>query len=159
MDSIKNNFNSRSKVNQYQDDYKMNNMMQPRSIYNPWSSFSVNLENAQVMLKICQILSNYNEDIEYKVNSDQYKIDGIIFMTDHNHVFFMISIYKDKGDGNQENMNMNYMNMNMNMNMSMNKKIGSKNQELNLFENQEIQYLFRDFVVTLKIFIYPQVLL
>lgn len=85
-------------IQQSKDDHKMDDMMMETNIQNPWSSFSVNFECAQVILKICQILSNYNQDIEYKVNCDQYKVDGIIFMTDHNHVFFMISIYNNSNN-------------------------------------------------------------
>mmetsp|Transcript_40740 Transcript_40740/g.35954 ORF Transcript_40740/g.35954 Transcript_40740/m.35954 type:complete len:575 (+) Transcript_40740:50-1774(+) len=107
------------KSNDYSDsdDHKMDDIQQKQSIYNPWNSFSTEFDCSQVMLKICEILSNYSQDIEYKVNSDQYKIDGIIFMTDHNHVFFMISIYNKIQKFEQEN-NMNILN----------EKIGSKSQ-------------------------------
>eukprot|EP00484_Ammonia_sp_Unknown_P029118 CAMPEP_0197025290 /NCGR_PEP_ID=MMETSP1384-20130603/5677_1 /TAXON_ID=29189 /ORGANISM="Ammonia sp." /LENGTH=553 /DNA_ID=CAMNT_0042453807 /DNA_START=115 /DNA_END=1776 /DNA_ORIENTATION=+ len=60
---------------------------------NPFTSFAVHMDCNAVLLEICKILATYSKHMEYKVNSGEYRIDGLIFM-DMKEVFFMISIFR-----------------------------------------------------------------
>ena len=60
----------------------------------PLTSFSVDQTRDEVMAKLTQILNQYADDIDFSVQNGT-RIDGVVFMADHNEVFFMISIFDD----------------------------------------------------------------
>jgi len=72
--------------------------------YNPLTSFTVEQTRNEVVSKLCEILSTYTRDIDFSVRGQAQsgggisgidRIEGVVFMNDHNEVFFMISVFND----------------------------------------------------------------